>query len=176
MVALKSSYSWKYCPSVCWVILLVAAEALNFPLVSELALLAGSHFHYSLAGGRNREPRPFPWSMLCWVQAQTCCAAFVQAFTKTVLWYWGLTLWVPVFPSHRGLGASMGWEMGGTVAWWCDKFGWPFVSELYGSGVFLASHPDNALHLPLCLTRALGPFLQGATASLPGSWPFSPLC
>lgn len=45
MVALKSSYSWKYCPSVCWVSLLVAAEALNFPLVSELALLAGSHFH-----------------------------------------------------------------------------------------------------------------------------------
>ena len=53
----------------------------------------------------------------------------------------------------------MGREMGGTVALWWDKFGQRFVSELHRSGVFLASHPSNALHLPLCLTRALGPFL-----------------
>ena len=45
MVALKSSSSWKYCPSVRWVRLLVTAEALYFPLVSELALSVGSHFH-----------------------------------------------------------------------------------------------------------------------------------
>lgn len=44
MVALKSSSSWKHCPSVSWIRLLVTAEAFYFLLVLELALSVGSRF------------------------------------------------------------------------------------------------------------------------------------
>lgn len=156
MVALKSSYSWKYCPSVCWVRLLVAAEALNFPLVSELALLAGSHFHLFFSWRQEYGAKTLSLVYVLQGSGTDLLCCFCVGFHQNCAMILGTDA---VFPSHRGLGASMGWEMGGTEAWWCDKFGRPFVSELYGSGVFLASHPDNALHLSLCLTRALGPFL-----------------